>query len=70
MATAYDVDALVEDLTFLAEVGTGITEAAHRTGFASADSLDRWLRRHDQAQLVTRLTAREPVALVPSRKAR
>lgn len=55
--------AVIEDLQFLADHGAGATEAAHRTGYASAKSLDKFLRRHDQVPLVNQLTRQEPLPI-------
>lgn len=38
-----DPDAVLEDLQFLAETGVGTVEAARRTGFPSANALEKWL---------------------------
>lgn len=62
-------DELLEDLEFLASAGVGITEAAQRTGFATAKNLDKWLRRHGQVGLVNCLSHHEPRPVTPSRKA-
>lgn len=52
---ARDIAAVIEDLAFLADNGVGTSEAATRTGFANRKHLDKWLRRHNQHQLLTRL---------------
>lgn len=52
-------DVTLEDLTFLASTGASLTEAAHRAGFASREALDKWLRRHKQVELLTRLLNQE-----------
>lgn len=59
-----DRGALVEDLTFLADHGVGITEAARRVGMG-AKTLDKYLRRgdSDQVTLLNRLTAADPTPI-------
>lgn len=66
-----DRDVVLEDLTFLADTGVGYTEAARRTGFTSAHSLDKYLRRHRQTELIGRLMRHEywPTKGAPRRKA-
>jgi hypothetical protein len=58
-----DHAATLEDLTFLAAVGVGATEAAHRTGFTSAKTLDKYLRRLHQPALANRLAAQDYLPL-------
>ena len=60
-----DHAATLEDLTFLANVGVGATEAARRTGF-TRDGLDRWLRRHHQVPLLNQLTRQDYASLRPN----
>lgn len=49
----------VEDATFLADNGVGITEAARRLGVLAA-SLRDYLTRHGRNDLVARLLANDP----------
>lgn len=58
-----DHTAVLEDLTFLADHGVGADEAAHRTGFSSAKSLDKYLRRLGRGDLAVRLAHQNPTAL-------
>lgn len=58
-----DHAAVLEDLTFLATAGVGVSEAAARTGFGTAHNLDRYLRRHAQVPLLNRLTAQDPIPI-------
>lgn len=51
--------ALIEDLEFLADVGVGASEAARRTGFTNAKSLDTYLRRRNRVDLMQRLAAQD-----------
>jgi len=53
---------LIEDLDFLAAAGVGTIEAGRRTGY-TVDAIDRRLRRHGRADLVTRLHAQDPISL-------
>jgi hypothetical protein len=69
MAAPFNTDAVLEDLTWLADHGVGATEAARRTGFASKESLDTWMRRHTAVELLNRLTRQDPTTILASRKA-
>jgi len=69
-AFAYEPSDLIEDLAFLAAHGIGGHEAARRVGMTSAKTLDKWLRRHNRADLANQLHRQEPLSLVPSRKER
>lgn len=51
---------LLEDLTFLADHGVGLEEAARRVGYASTSVLDKWLRNNGHVDLVRRLLANSP----------
>lgn len=53
------VRAMLEDLTFFADNGAGLDEAAWRLGM-KADTLDRALRRHGQLELLARLRSADP----------
>lgn len=66
---ARPLEATIEDLTWLADSGVGLTEAAERTGFRTAKNLDKWMRRHHLEPLIARLVAHEPCTLTPSQKA-
>ena len=68
MTRQIDHDATLEDLTFLADHGVGVTEAAKRTGFPSVEALDRWLRRIGQPELCNRLWRQDYESVTPSRK--
>ena len=58
-----DHPAVLEDLTFLAQVGVGATEAAVRTGFANAKTLDKYLRRRGRPDLANELARQEPLTV-------
>jgi hypothetical protein len=62
-ANARDVDATIEDLTWLADHHVGAHEAARRTGFPSYDALEKWLRERHRADVTARLRAHDPIAL-------
>ena len=51
--------ARIEDLTWLAACGVGMTEAARRCGWESANSLDKWLRKR-APELVATFIRNEP----------
>jgi hypothetical protein len=61
--------ALLEDLTFLAQTGAGASEAARRTGFNHVKTLDKYLRRHGRGDLMQRLVAQDywPIGHPPTR---
>lgn len=61
MARLHDVDALIEDATFIADTGAGLTEAARRLGFTNAATLERYLHRLHQYTLAARLRANDPL---------
>lgn len=75
---ARDVEKTIEDLEFLDEARVGAFEAAERTGFASAEALEKWLERHDAYDLWLAFKRRDapgshhkaerPVNAVPDRK--
>jgi len=48
----------IEDLTWLADNGVGLTEAAHRIGM-KRNSLETWLSRRGEKDLMHRLIARD-----------
>lgn len=52
----------VEDATFLADNGVGITEAARRLGMNHAESLRDYLTIRGHRDLARRLAANEPVS--------
>jgi hypothetical protein len=62
-ANARDVDATIEDLTWLADHHVGAHEAARRAGFPTYDALEKWLRRWDRYDLMARLRAHDPIPL-------
>lgn len=51
---------ILEDLEWLDSTGVGATEAAERTDFRSAESMEQWLYRHDHYDLWKRLKGRDP----------
>ena len=55
--------ARIEDLTWLADCGASLAEAARRVG-TSREALDRWLRRRGENALLWRLIAAEPARVV------
>lgn len=57
--TAYDYDAIMEDLAFLDETGVGATEAARRTGFKNTEAMEKWLTRHGHFDLWQKFKHRE-----------
>ena len=57
---AHDVETVIEDLEFLDGSLVGATDAAQRTGFASAEAMEKWLERHERRDLWTRLARRDP----------
>lgn len=59
MARQINHDATLEDLTFLADHGTGLAEAAERAGFPTAEAAEKWLRNHGQRPLLSRLLDQE-----------
>lgn len=69
MAEPKPVAPIVEDLTWLADCGVGMQEAARRTGFGTSKNLDKWMRRHHLEPLIARLTIHDPCPLTMSRKA-
>lgn len=59
-----DPEATMEDLEFLSQdPRVGITEAAQRTGFTAARTLEDWLRRHGRVDLYATFSEREPVGM-------
>jgi len=58
-----DHPATIEDLTFLATHGVGASEAAHRTGFTCAKTLDKYLRRQGRSDLANQLARQEPLPI-------
>lgn len=62
-AVAARAAAVLEDLQFMADHGVGATEAATRTGYRSAKSLDRFIRRHGRHDLARRLARQDPIDL-------
>lgn len=50
----------IEDLEFLDSTGVGATEAAERSGFPSAEAMEKWLERHDRYDLWLRMKRRDP----------
>lgn len=62
-------DATLEDLTFLADVGVGATEAARRLDFTSTKTLDKYLRRQGRSDLILRLIDQDywPITTKPMR---
>ncbi len=61
----WDRDAVLEDLTFLADLKVGASEAAHRLGFTNAIALDKWLRRWGHNQLATQLARQDWAPIEP-----
>lgn len=55
----HDVESVLEDLAFLDSTGVGATEAASRTGFASAEALEKWLTRQGHYSLWQKFKHRE-----------
>lgn len=51
---------VIEDLEFLDEQHVGALEAAQRTGFPSAEALEKWLERNDAYDLWMSLKKRDP----------
>lgn len=60
MSAMRDEDDTLEDLSWLDQSGVGATEAAARSGFASAEAMEKWLHRHGHYPLWLRLKSRDP----------
>ena len=60
MSAQRDVDSTLEDLEFLDSTGVGATDAAARTGFPSAQAMEKWLERRDLYDLCLRFKHRDP----------
>jgi hypothetical protein len=58
--SARPVADVIEDLEFLNESLTGARVAAERTGFPTAEALEKWLERHGRADLWQSLKKRDP----------
>ena len=56
---AAKIQARLEDLHFMAETGASLDEAAARLGL-SPDSLERWMYRRANPDLITLLRSRNP----------
>lgn len=61
--TTLDQSTLFEDLTFLDDTRVGAVDAAKRTGFSSAEALEKWLTRHGHFELWKRLARRDPAGI-------
>lgn len=62
--------ALIEDVEWLIECHVGLTEAARRLGYRNGNGLERYLLRHDRADLANTLRARDWDPMEPSRHQR
>lgn len=51
---------VMEDLTDLDGFGVGATDAARRSGFPSAEAMEKWLERHGARDLWLRMKRRDP----------
>lgn len=51
---------VIEDLEFLDSTGTGATASAERTGFPTAEAMEKWLERNDRYDLWLSLKHRDP----------
>lgn len=51
---------VIEDLEFLDSTGIGATTSAERTGFPTAEAMEKWLERNDRYDLWLSLKHRDP----------
>lgn len=58
--SARAVHDVIEDLEFLNSTAVGATQAAERTGFPSAEAMEKWLERHGRYDLWLAMKRRDP----------